>query len=1485
MTEQIGLEAIFEDRAFQAGVDRYNRAIGDMVGNTTSGASSMGAQFSGMGTKILSVASMLGTAVVAGAGAATVAIGAFVASGVSAAADLEKQLDGISSVLGATQEEIGQLSDLIINLGLNPNLQVTATEAADAIDMLARNGLSATEILEGAAEATVLLANATGADFSTSANIATDAMSLFNIEAGDMLEAVNGITSVTAGSKFDMNDYALALAQAGGVAATAGVSFDDFNTSISAISPLFASGSDAGTAFKTMLQRLIPSSNKAEDLMRELGLITEETGNAFFDSEGNMKSMNEIAVILNTTMADMSEEQRLATMSTLFGTDAMRAAVGMMDSGAIAYTDAAAAAAELGVSIDDANQFIDGGITKYEALMLQMGQTDAVESAATRMDNLAGAVEILGGIFDAIKLQVGQAFLPLIRQVVDEVSAFLADNQETVVAFFSAVATGVSTFVEAIAEGESPITAFFDALAAAGVDESTITSIEEIVTAIQDFVGEIVAFVTEHSEAFKGALIGIGAVLGSSVIVAIIAGIVAALSALATPLTAIIAAAALLGAAWSENWGGIRDTVTDAWNDLQPTFQTIKDWLETNIPVAIETVTTAFNNISDWFNDNKQTILDFVDNTIGKVGDAWGTTGSAIGELLSGSFAKLQTWFTDNKPLIEDFAKVVGTVLAAAGFVLAKVWTAAHVALAAFVEKISLPFLDTLIDYILNFVTFLMQIFTGDFAGAADSLVNGWKLIGEAILGILAGIIDWVSGWFGSSLEEIGTVWGGIWDNVTAIVTLAWENIKELFGSAWLTIQAIWDAAVSAVATGWAAFWDGLKLTVETIWTAITTFITDAFTTLSTGWTTFWDGLKLTVETIWTAVITFINDTIASFVAGWNTFWDGVKLTIETIWNAIKTFVTDAITSLFEGMGLSLDDMKERWSTIWDDVLLIIQTIWTMITTWIGTKITEVQTIITTIVTAIQTWWETTWTAISTTATTIWTAITTAVSTAITGIQTAITTIVTAIQTWWETTWTAISTTVETIWTAITTAVSDKVNAVKTDVETVVGEVKTWWETTWNEIKTKVTEIWTEIVTAVGDKLEEVRTSVEEKVNAVKEWIGQQVEAFKGVGEDIITGLKDGILAAGGAVLEAITGVVEDAVAAAKALLGIASPSKVFAEIGKFSIEGLIAGITSMKPELETTMDGMVGAMLDFGSKLGGFGSSMAARFKEETLDPMKANMDALEKTLTDKEKAHEDFQAEWAQSLGMTREELMANLPRLHLEAVMGGDETFLDNLARMNAMTQEIDGSQEQLTAAAAAYAKEQEKILLLEKQRQDMQFLQQQLDLLKTIRDAGLDPADILGGMQLGLEASVPDLMAAMSNAMQAIVDAANGELQIASPSKVFQKIAGNIIAGLADGLKKTGPVVNAIADMSKKMVGNVMGVVNDIAAATKPTLPTINDAMRPGLPAMPPINSSRPVMPAPVVNVDAAAPQYHGTFTTNQSPITLKRAFRQLELSHA
>ena len=397
-----------------ADVQPFNRAMQGVEGKLHG----IGGAFGTLGGVVTDVFKI---GAVAAIGATTAAIGgltAVIVKSTESAADMEQQVANIAAVMGLTADETDKVSGLINSLGLDPNLKVSAVEAGQAIEMLAKNGLSLDQIMGGAARSTVLLANSTGADFASAADTATSAMMQFGIKAEDMGHAVDQIVGVTNVSKFGFEDYSLALAQAGGVAASVGVSFEDFNATIAAISPLFASGSDAGTSFKTFLQRLIPQSKSAEGAMKKLGLMTEDGKNAFFDANGQLKDMADIAGLLNKAFSGLSEEQKNEAASTIFGTDAMRAAF------AIA-----------GITTDQFNQ-----------LKQVMGNTNAEDAAATRMNTFSGKMEIFRGVLEAVSIGIGQKFLPLATRIVEWATDFLSSNADKIIGWFGELANGLAAF-------------------------------------------------------------------------------------------------------------------------------------------------------------------------------------------------------------------------------------------------------------------------------------------------------------------------------------------------------------------------------------------------------------------------------------------------------------------------------------------------------------------------------------------------------------------------------------------------------------------------------------------------------------------------------------------------------------------------------------------------------------------------------------------------------------------------------------------------------------------------------------------------------------------------------------------------------------------------------------------------------------------------------------------------------------------------------
>lgn len=492
-----------------------------------------------------------------------------------AAADMDQKVADIAAVMNESKSAIEPLKNLITNLGLDPKLKVTATEAAGAIEMLAKNGLSMGQILEGAARNTILLSNATGADMSTAADIATDAMALFNIKAEDMKRAVDGITGVTVNSKFGINDYALALGTGAKGAIAAGIQFDQFNQALTATASNFTSGMTAGTSLTAMFLGLAPRTNKATELMQELGIITEDGKNRFFDLNGQVRSNAEISAVLQDTLGKLAPEQRLLAVNTIFGRDAMAAVNGMINT-----TD-----------------------TSWKDYTASLAKVDAEQQAATRMDTLTGSLEILGGIFETLQLKIGDKFLPIFKNLVDRISEFLASHAEQIVEWAGTLADKIGNLIEQY------LPVFLDLIESwIAQGPALATQLSGIVVQIGKFIEKVIEVATpianwllqaDNLKLVLGVLASLIAINFVASMVSLVAGIVSAVGAVGgfllalNPVTLVIGAIVLaiigLYKAWQSNFWGIRDITSSVWEAL-------KGW---------------FNNISSWFSDFPNKLSNF----------------------------------------------------------------------------------------------------------------------------------------------------------------------------------------------------------------------------------------------------------------------------------------------------------------------------------------------------------------------------------------------------------------------------------------------------------------------------------------------------------------------------------------------------------------------------------------------------------------------------------------------------------------------------------------------------------------------------------------------------------------------------------------------------------------------------------------------------------------------------------------------------------
>lgn len=355
----------------------------------------------------------VGAGLTAGITAPLVGIGA---AAIKTAADFESGMIRLRIATQATGAEMDRMSDLALQLG--KSTVFSAGEAAGAMEELAKNGVSVSDILGGAAKAAVDLAAATGSELSPAAVAVSDAMNQFHLSAKDLPALVNQITGAVNESKLDFADFQQGMAQAGGVAGAVGVSFEDFNAVLAGTSSMFASGSDAGTSFKTFLTALNPTSKAAAKAIADYGL-------SFYDAAGNLRPMADIAEQLRTKLGNLSDQAKTDVLKTIFGQDAMRTAVGLMNLGAKGLDDISA----------------------------KIAKTDAAAQSAERMKGLNAQLEQLGGTLETLAIKIGNTgLLETVTTVVGGVVDMLDKLTE-----FSPAAAQVAVAVAAVAAAIGPI--------------------------------------------------------------------------------------------------------------------------------------------------------------------------------------------------------------------------------------------------------------------------------------------------------------------------------------------------------------------------------------------------------------------------------------------------------------------------------------------------------------------------------------------------------------------------------------------------------------------------------------------------------------------------------------------------------------------------------------------------------------------------------------------------------------------------------------------------------------------------------------------------------------------------------------------------------------------------------------------------------------------------------------------------------------------
>jgi len=364
-TEEIKLVISMDSSGVSKGTDE----LGSSVGGATS-------SFSGLFTAMKKISAAL---VGFGLDASNVAIA------------YDKAMNTVAAVTGLDLQgdEIEALNDKVFELGISTPR--TMSEIAGAMEIAGKAGLNYIEIMD-AMPATIQLSVIADTNLDEVTDSAAKIMRAFDIPAEQFSDVVDAMAVAATNAPLTVTDLATSMQYAAINANEFGFSLNETASAIGVMAANGITGSRAGTQLRQMMLKLAAPTNQAQEAMDELGFTA-------YDSQGNMKGLEQIIGELTEKTKDMTDEQKFATMKTIFQTRALSSMLALMTDTDEEAANLGITYAEMGAKLEDA-----GGAAQrmYDTIQEgSVGTTERLHAVQDAVKNIFG--EKVNEILDPMK--------------------------------------------------------------------------------------------------------------------------------------------------------------------------------------------------------------------------------------------------------------------------------------------------------------------------------------------------------------------------------------------------------------------------------------------------------------------------------------------------------------------------------------------------------------------------------------------------------------------------------------------------------------------------------------------------------------------------------------------------------------------------------------------------------------------------------------------------------------------------------------------------------------------------------------------------------------------------------------------------------------------------------------------------------------------------------------------------------------------------
>ena len=786
----------------------------------------------------------------------TAGVTALGTAAVKTTADFDSSMSQVQATMGITKDAMSELNGESVNTGdalrnlakqMGSETAFSASECADAMNYLALAGYDTQEIYDTLP--TVLnLAAAGGIDLASASDMVTDAMSALGMETSEADTMVDQMAKTASSTNTSVAQLGEGILTIGATARTVKGGTAELNTALGILANNGIKGAEGGTHLRNVILSLQNPTDKAASQMEALGV-------SVYDSEGNMRSLNDILGDLNASMDGMTSQEKANIISQIFN-----------------KTDLSAVNALLGNTGDTWDELQQSIVNSGGA---------AQQMADTQLDNLSGQLTLLKSALEGLAISFGEILMPMVRSAVEKIQAFvdklngMSDAQKETILKSAALAAAIGPLLIVLGKTISTV----------GTTMKTFSSLTKGV-----------------------AKLGVK-IAGSS---SSITSLGSALGAVAGPVLAVVAIVATLAAAFKHLWDTneeFRAAITGIWEGIKTKFeefgQAITERLNAlgfdfqNIVEVLKSIwdgfcsmlapvfEAAFSLISTVLGTVLDVIVGILDVFIGLFTGNWSQMWNGITEIFSGIWNGITSVFST---VLEMLKEVADVFLGWFGTSWNEVWT-------------GISF------FFMNIWNGIVAFFTGIWESIKNVVSVGIQFIG-AILEAAFDIITLPFRFIWENCKETITT---VWETIKSIVSGAINAVSNVISTVMTAISTVISTVWTAISTKVSTVLNGIKTTVSTVFNTIKTVASTVWNGIKTTISTVVDGISSKVSSVFNSVKSIVSSVFNGIKSTATSVWNGIKSAITTPIEAAKNTIKaslDKISGFFSGLKLQLPHIK-----------------------------------------------------------------------------------------------------------------------------------------------------------------------------------------------------------------------------------------------------------------------------------------------------------------------------------------------------------------------------------------------------------------------------------------------------------------------------------------------------------------------------------------------------------------------------------------------